>query len=134
MTLPGWQPLAELFAAKLPEFDAVYAVAGAEPIAGEVAHARGVPDLTGQVRQGSGGKLVIFTSHLQSGVAEEQACLQARQAGWDVPLVAAAVERTNQGARAKLEELGIKVRAAVQIADTPHGLVFERRSPERWAS
>lgn len=127
-----WRPIAELFAAKLPEFDAVYAMPGAESIAAEVAGARGVPNLTATGFQAPVGEVVLIASQLLDGHAEKELAAQARAAGWKVLLVATAVERTNKGARALLDELGIPVRAVTQVADTPRGLVFERRTPDRW--
>lgn len=131
LSAQDWQPIAELFAAKLPEFDAVIAMPGAEPIAAKVAAVRGVPDLTAGLT-GKAGELVIFAAHLLDGQAEQQVVQQAAAAGWKVLLVATAVERTNKGARALLADSDIPVRAVTQVADTPTGLVFERRTPDRW--
>ena len=128
----GWQNVAELFAARLPEFDALYSCPGAEELAAQVARTRGVPHLSGPDWPAPEGEVVVLTVQLQDGLPELEAVLQARAAGWRVPLVVTAVERTDQGARARLTAEGVQVRAAVQVAATPRGLVFERRSPERW--
>ena len=131
-----WQPVAELFSVRLPEFDAVYALPGAELLGEAIALARGVPLIHAQEWPGTDapGELLILTAQLKDGSAEEAVMMQARQQGWQVPLLAAAVEHTNLNGRARLTPQGLTVRAAVQVASTPHGLTFERRSPERWAS
>lgn len=135
LTARDWLPLAEVFAAALPECDAVLATPGGEILAAQTARIRGLNDLSGQPWEplgGGGGELVIISAHLQTGDAEAQLVAQAQAAGWRVLRVAAAVERTNQGARQRLSGQGVRVQAALQLADTPAGLIFERRPPERW--
>ncbi len=129
-----WEPLADLFAARLPEFDAVYAVPGAEVLTAQVARIRGVPDYTASGFPAGSGEAALFTVHLQAAERAQQAVQAAQNAGWRVLVLGTAVERTNKGGRALLAELGVQVRAATQVADTPSGLVLERRTPDRWTT
>ncbi|GAA5502064.1 hypothetical protein Dxin01_01803 [Deinococcus xinjiangensis] len=135
MDAQDWQPIADLFAAKLPEFDAVIGLPDADLLALAVAKARGVPlyHSASSLGQG-GGEVLVMTAQLQGGQPLQTLAEQIQRAGWTLPLVAAAIERTNKGARTLLGEMGITVRAVLQVADTPAGLVFERRTPDRWAS
>ena len=135
LTTADWQATADLFAAKLPEFDAVLALPGADVLAGAVARARGVPlcHSAAQLPAG-GGEAVGIVPQLLEGTEWENVAAELRAAGWKLLLVAAAVERTNKGARTLLGEQDIPVRAVLQVADTPRGLVFERRTPDRWAN
>ena len=134
LTVREWQPVAELFNVRLPEFDALYAMPGTEILGLAIANARGVPEISTQGWPESPGELLILTTQLKDGLAEETVMNQARQMGWQVRLVAAAVEHTSLNGRARLTQHSLVVRAAVQVASTPRGLTFERRSPERWAS
>lgn len=137
-----WQSLAELFAARLPDFDAVIAMPGAEALAAQVARMRGVPlwpaGEAGDpppdrgLANPSGPGALLLTVHLGSGEPELAVVEQAAARGVAVRLLGAGVERTSQGARARLLEAGTQVRAAVQLADTPGGLTLERRTPDRW--
>lgn len=137
-----WTPVAELFAAKLPEFDLVICTQNDLDLARPVAQARGVPVLTTlqdergrptlTVPAGVSGEALLLVKHLQDGQLEADIVAQAKQAGLSVPLVGAAIERTTQGARTQLEAQGVSVRAVLQLADTPDGLVFERRTQDRW--
>lgn len=131
-----WQGVAELFAARLPEFDAVYAMPGAQDLALLVAQTRGVPVLTDEtpISLLGEGEIIVLSAHLKDGEAEEKAMRALAQQGWRVLLVVTALEQTTRGARPRLAEQGVPVRAALQVAETPRGLVFERRSPERWIS
>lgn len=140
MTGQGWQPLAEVYAATLPEADLLVALPGAELLAGEVARMRGIPLLLAHQLPAAelesvaptAREALMITAHLQDGTAERKAAQQLEQLGLEVVAVAAAVERTNMGARRDLNDLGIRVLAAVQLADTPDGLILERRAPNRW--
>lgn len=134
LTRPDWQPVAELFNVRLPEFDAVYAMPGAELLGEAVASARGVPEVRTQGWPDVPGELLILSAQLKDALPEEAVLFQARQKGWQVMLVAAAVEHTNVNGRSRLTGHSLTVRAAVQVASTPRGLTFERRSPERWAN
>ncbi|WP_135229152.1 hypothetical protein [Deinococcus fonticola] len=127
-----WQPVADLFAMRLPEFDAVYALPGAEQLGAEIAQARGVPEVSRSGWPGAGGEVLILSAQLKDGQAEEAVFTQARDSGWQVALIAAAVEYTSLGGRARLHRHDVPVRAAAQVATTPGGLIFERRAPERW--
>ena len=135
-----WAPLAELFAARLPEFDAVVALSGAETLGEQVAQMRGVPLLhagAGALSgpQGAGavqGEALLLTPQLGNGDAELAALQQAREQGLNVTVLGTAVERTSLGGRQRLTQLGVTVRAALQLADTPEGLNLERRAPDRW--
>lgn len=137
----AWLPLAELFAARLPEFSAVIALPGDALVAEQLSRLRGVallraqPGPTGWTVQGeapSGGEAVLLTEHLIDGATEAAVIEQARRLGLRVVLVATAVERTSLGARSRLRALGVAVQTALQIADTPWGLIQERRQPDRW--
>ena len=135
MSPQAWQSVAELFAVRLPEFDAVLYLPGAEALAGEVARARGISAYQSAAElPPSGGEVVILAAHLTGAEAVCRLAQEARAAGWTVLLVGAAVERTNKGARPQLGELDLPVRALLQVADTPSGLVFERRTADRWAN
>ena len=137
-----WTPLAELFAARLPEFDAVIAMPDAHSMAQQVAHMRGVPLLDVQASEsgiqlqtgGVGGEALLLTAHLKAGDAEAEATAQAKAQGLQVTVVGAAVERTSLGGRNRLTPHGVTVRAAMQVADTPDGLNIERRAPDRWTA
>ncbi|AAF11306.1 hypothetical protein [Deinococcus radiodurans] len=140
MTAQDWAPLADLFAARLPEFDAVVALPGAETLGEQVAQMRGVPLLHAGTRALSGpqgasavqGEALLLTPQLGSGDAELAALQQARDQGLNVTVLGTAVERTSLGGRQRLTQLGVTVRAALQLADTPEGLNLERRTPDRW--
>ncbi len=74
--------------------------------------------------------VVIITDQLNTGISELKIALLAGIRGWRVLTIAAIVERTNTTGRARVELQGINIRTAVQIADTPRGLVMERRFPQ----
>ncbi|MEF2279873.1 hypothetical protein V3W47_16390 [Deinococcus sp. YIM 134068] len=136
-----WVALAGVFAAGLPELDAVVTLPGAVPLARALAQARGLPlleaHLPGDVNAWlptipPSGEVVLVTEHLAGGAPELEAVAHVTAHGLRVVAVAAAVERTSAGARSRLETQGVRVYAALQLADTPGGLVFERRAPRRW--
>lgn len=137
-----WTPLAELFAARLPEFDAVVAMPGARVMAEQVARMRGVPLL--EILDTAGGPqlppsdlrgdALLLTTHLKTGEAEAAVAAQAAARGLQVTVLGTAVERTSQGGRNRLTPGGVTVRAAMQVADTPDGLNIERRTPDRWTA
>lgn len=136
-----WANLAEIFAATLPEIDAVIALPGAAELAGSLARARGVMclgvPLDADVDRWlplvpPSGEVVLITAHLWDGEAELEATARATEHGLRVVALAAAVERTTAGARRRFESQGVRVYTALQLADTPEGLVFERRAPKRW--
>lgn len=137
-----WTPLAELFAARLPEFDAVIAMPDTQLMAQQVARMRGVPLLDAQFSEsglqlyagGIGGEALLLTAHLKAGDAEADVTEQAKAQGLRVTVVGAAVERTSLGGRNRLTLHGVTVRAAMQVADTPGGLNIERRAPDRWTA
>ena len=60
---------------------------------------------------------------------ELEVLLTAARPGWLVPALAAGVARTDALGRARLELQGVRVVTPVMLADTPGGLVFERRYP-----
>ena len=143
MKAADWTPVAELFAARLPEFDTVIALPDAESLGEQVARMRGVP-LLQVVREESGVSLdggavlttpaeaVLLTAHLGSSDEELSALAQAKAQGLRVSVIGAAVERTSLGGRQRLKLEGVTVRATLQLADTPQGLNLERRTPDRW--
>lgn len=142
MSAAEWAALSEVLAARLPEFDAVIALPGAEVLGEQVAQMRGVPLLRADLGTGRPrwddtaltGEALLVTAQLESGEAELAAVQQARAQGLTVPVLAAAVERTSLGGRQRLTQTGAVIRAALQLADTPHGLNVERRAPDRWLS
>lgn len=132
-----WEALAALFAAALPELDAVIAPPGSAGLAGALARLRGVPllDLSAPPQPDSGApgqEVVLVTDHLGDGVAELTTLLRAERRGLRVRVVAAAIDRSGARGRTRLELQDLRVHAAVQLADTPAGLAFERRTPGRW--
>lgn len=142
-TAQDWQPLADVFTAKLPEFDGILTLPSSAPLAELIATARGVPLVVAQYTETDNswalphmrrlnGEFIILTDHLQDGFIEVQLLVNALEEGLSISSVCAVIERTNLGARKRLKALGTQVRAVVQVADTPLGLVFERRSPDRW--
>jgi hypothetical protein len=133
MTPREWQEVGSVFAARLPEFGVVVAAPGAHDLARAVAQARGVNVLDGPWTGEHGALALVLTGQLRSGEAERDAVLAARAQGLCVEVVAAAVERTSLGGRHLLGGVGVRVRAALQLADAPWGLLFERRAPDRWS-
>lgn len=140
MTARDWGAIADIFAARFPEFDVVVAMPDTQVLADSVAKQRGVPLLMvspeGQLLNPEKltGDTVLLTTHLRDGQAERSACEQANQQGLKLDLLGAAIERTNLGARDLLEAIHVRVRAVVQLADTTNGLVFERRTRDRWTT
>lgn len=140
-----WAELAGRFGALLPEFDGVIALPGAQQLAESVARTRGVPtvhtarvlttghwtllDAIGSVD----AEVVMVTDQLTDGLAELETMLLCAVKGIRVIAVVAAVERTNAAGRIRLELQDVPVLSAVQLADTPVGLVFERRTPHGMA-
>ncbi|WP_034385027.1 hypothetical protein [Deinococcus sp. YIM 77859] len=125
-----WEELAGLFAAALPELDAVLALPGGEHFARALARARGIPVLAPDLRAVPDlfpGEVALVTAHLTDGLPELAALLRAERRGLRVLAVAAALEQTNAPGRTRLELQAVPVRAAVRLADTPRGLTFERR-------
>lgn len=141
-----WQAISDVFAVGLPEFDGILALPSSAILAEQVANARGVPFVVAQYSNedhtwvlpqlgrlaSSESEFIVLTDYLQDGFNEVELLENALQDGVKVRWVGAAVERSNLGARNRLVALGAEVRAVFQIADTPQGLVFERRSPNRW--
>lgn len=143
LDLPGVavQALAEYFSARLPEVDVLVALPGAEALAAATASLRGtylapfdpvlglhnLPDMRDVRGRPSAA---LLTPELTDGSAELQALLHAEHLGWQVQALAAAVERTNGLGRARLEFQGVPLLVPVLLADTPGGLVFERRIPQ----
>ncbi|CAM3165013.1 hypothetical protein DEDE109153_00500 [Deinococcus deserti] len=133
------QDLADDFAASLPEFDLLLGLPGTEALMNTLARLRGVPAMVIPLRahqtkvalpvEGSGAVAVLVTHLLDSGIPELQGLLFAAHHGLEVPVVAAAVERSSGLGRTRLELLNTKVRSAIPVADTPRGLCEERRTP-----
>ncbi|MFC3833160.1 MULTISPECIES: hypothetical protein [Deinococcus] len=130
------------FVVGLPEFDAVIGLPGAEDLARSLASLRGVPAVLVTRDTESGWwsfdteptertqHAVIVTEHFTDGLPELEAVVQASKLGYLVQWVACAVERTNEPGRSRLELQGLTILPAVQLADTPRGLVMERRFPQ----
>lgn len=146
----GWAEVAGRFGALLPEFDLIAALPGAQQLADLLGRTRGVPTLHAARLADTGhwtlldaadrtadeplsGEVVIVTEHLTDGLAELETMLLCATRGLKVISVVAAVERTNAAGRIRLELQDVTVLSAVQLADTPTGLVFERRIPQRIA-
>ncbi|MBB5235492.1 hypothetical protein [Deinococcus budaensis] len=141
-----WEALAELFAVRLPELDAVLAPPGSARLARALARVRGIPllDLAagggltdaaltpGGLRAPAGPVAVLVTDHLGDGVDELTELWRAERRGLRVWGVIAAIERSGARGRTRLELQALRVQAAVRLADTPAGLAFERRTPGRW--
>jgi orotate phosphoribosyltransferase len=140
-----WTEVAGRFGALLPEFDLIVALPCAENLAVLLARTRGVPQLTVTRQAHNGhwsmtaaseqltGEAVIVTEQLTDGLAELETMLLCAAKGIRVIAVVAAVERTNAAGRIRLELHDVAVVSAVQLADTPVGLVFERRTPQSMA-
>ncbi|UQN05791.1 hypothetical protein [Deinococcus sp. QL22] len=139
-----WTEVASRFGALLPEFDGVVALPAAQQLAQSLARARGLPALHTARSISTGhwtlldtgdasGEVVIVTEQLTDGLAELEIMLLCAEKGMNVISVLAAVERTNAAGRIRLELHNVTVLSAVQLADTPVGLVFERRTPQSMA-
>lgn len=125
----------------LGEFDVVIAMPQALDLAAHLARSRGTEVVTAERGEESGQwtllpgapesvqRAVLLTDHFQDGLGELEVVLQAAKQGYLVDAVACAVERTNDRGRSRLELQGLQVRAVAQVADTPRGLVLERRIP-----
>ncbi|WP_103128785.1 hypothetical protein [Deinococcus aerius] len=127
----AWTDLALLFAAALPEIDGVIALQGGEAFARALAAARGIPVLHTVNAEHNlfPGEVALVTGHLQGGLPEMQALMRAERYGLRVLVAVAAIERTGAMGRTRLELHDTRVQSAVQLADTPGGLTFERRTP-----
>ncbi|GAA0504992.1 hypothetical protein [Deinococcus depolymerans] len=144
------QAAADFFSVTLPEFDVAVALPGAQGLAQAAAELRGAflvtagrtaagrwelfaPDLAGITRELGAGRrparAALFTPQLKSGLKELEVLLTVARPGWLVPALAAGVARTDALGRARLELQGVRVVTPVMLADTPTGLVFERRYP-----
>lgn len=138
LTPADWQPVAELFDARLPHFDAVITLPDSRELAEQVAQLRGVPLLLARADHLTGpavsGEAVLLTLHLGSSEPIMQAIAAAQARGLSIGIVGAATERTNLSARQHLAQRGVIVRAALQLADTPRGLQIERRNPDHWTA
>lgn len=128
-----WTELALIFAAALPELDGVIPLPGGEALARALAAARGIPVLPTISADHNlfPGEVALVTAHLRDGLPEMEALLRAEHHGLRVLVVVAAIERTGAPGRTRLELQDVRVQAAVHLADTPHGLAFERRIPGR---
>ncbi|GHF56818.1 orotate phosphoribosyltransferase [Deinococcus metalli] len=136
------QSVVDEFVVGLPEFDAVIGLPGAEALARALAALRGTPAVLVHRDPESGWwtfgaepaertqQAVIVTEHFTDGLPELEVVVHASKLGYLVQWVACAVERTNEPGRSRLELQGLHILPAVQLADTPRGLVMERRFPQ----
>ena len=136
------QSIVDYFSVSLREFDVVIGLPGAPELAQALALLRGTPLILATRDEDSGWWVmdadaaeatqtaVIVTDHFTDGLPELEIVVQASKLGYLVEAVACAIERTNDRGRSRLELQGLAVGAAVQIADTPRGLVMERRFPQ----
>ena len=132
LPLGEWTELALVFAALLPEVDAVLALPDAEGFGEALADVRGVPVLGALARrEGGPGQrdVVLVTRDLTDGMNELRALLNAEHSALRVRAVVAAITRTDGLGHVRLELQGLPVLSAVRLAGTPEGLVFERRIP-----
>ncbi|WP_189066243.1 hypothetical protein [Deinococcus seoulensis] len=145
------QDAADYFSAVLPDFDVALVLPGAEALAGAVADLRGAfvvhaerhpsgfmrlgapnwADVQRELRaQSRPARAALFTPQLRGGLDELEVLLAATHQGWTVQGVAAGVAHTNDAGRVRMELQGVPVVTPVMLADTPTGLVFERRFPQ----
>lgn len=136
------QSISDEFVVGLPEIDAVIGLPGAEGLAQALATLRGLPLIMAHREETSGWwsfdtepaertqQAVIVTEHFTDGLPELEVVVQASKLGYLVEWVACAIERTNEPGRSRLELQGLQILPAVQLADTPRGLVMERRFPQ----
>ncbi len=136
------QSVADEFALGLPEIDAVIGLPGAEGLARALAKLRGLPLIVVHREEESGWwafdaepaertqQAAIVTEHFTDGLPELEVVVQASKLGYLVQWVACAIERTNEPGRSRLELQGLQILPVVQLADTPRGLVMERRFPQ----
>ncbi|MFC4637159.1 hypothetical protein [Deinococcus hohokamensis] len=140
----AWQDVAEELNLLLPECGLLIGLPGSDHLLHAVASLRGVPSIQAHLHEVTGHwtlphltacglpdgeRAVILTAELGSGERELEVLLVAARRGLEVPVVAAAVEHTNAGGRARIELQGVILHAAVQVADTPKGPRLERRIP-----
>lgn len=131
-----WDDLAAVVASQLPEVDVVIAFPDEHPLAWGLGQLRGLPVLGADLQPGKGsargplsGEGVLVSEQLGDGLAEIEIIMRAEAHGLNVPLVVTPIERTNMGGRSRLELQTVQVKAVIQLADTPNGLVAERRTP-----
>ncbi|MFD2609265.1 hypothetical protein ACFSR9_07415 [Deinococcus taklimakanensis] len=144
LTLKDVRELADWASRALPEVDGLICLPHASALGTALGQLRGLPVVTAEFNTETGmltlppedrrdrflGRdLGLVTTHLQGGLPELELCLRSVLPDLRVTQVITAVERTNAGGRARLELQGVQVHAALLLADTPRGLVFERRFP-----
>ncbi|MFC4455547.1 hypothetical protein [Deinococcus sonorensis] len=136
-----WAELAAQLAPQLPPAEILLVLPGGEPLAGALAahlklpfqvlhHASGAPDhwVLPDAPLPSFGLLV--TTYLTTGVPEMELSVLAQRAGCELRTVVCAVERSTAGGRHRLLQLGVNTLAGQRIAETPRGLILERRRAE----
>lgn len=101
--------------------------ASREPI--EEVHLRATDYWLPQAPLAGKTRALLVSAYLESGLPEVQIAAGLRQLGLEVVGLACAAERTGEG-RNHLEVQAVPVTSVVQIAGTPRGLVFDRRSVE----
>lgn len=132
----------DYFGVALQEFDVVIGMPSVTGLAELLAERRGVP-LIHAFQDGERGRwtldtdaaeamqtAVIVADHFTDGLPELEVVVQASRLGYLVETVACAIERTSDLGRSRLELNGLNIRAAVQVAHSPKGLVLERRFPQ----
>lgn len=144
LTLKDVRELAEWASRVLPEVDGLVCLPHASALGTALGQLRGLPVVTAEFNAETGvlrlppehrrdrflgQELGLVTTHLQGGLPELELCLRSMQHDLRVTQLITAVERTNAGGRARLELQGVQIHAALCLADTPRGLVFERRFP-----
>lgn len=140
--------VADYLSVHLPDVDVLIATPGAVGLAQNLGILRGIPTVTATSLAGHwtlvGPALhqprdiqpmwgpvsaAVITVELLSGQAELAAAVLGAQKGWKVAAVAAAVARTDAAGHVRLALQELPVITPVQLADTPRGLIFERRTP-----
>lgn len=115
--------------ALLPPVGVLIPLPGAEGVAEQLGAWRGLPVVraSGVDALRGSADAALVTTQLSDGVAELDLCLRAAHSAVRVRAVAALVERTGAGGRSRLELQGTEVLPVLEVADTPEGLLFERR-------
>lgn len=139
--------VAEYFTVKLPDVDVLIALPGAEDLTRVLKALRGLPfvratpgadgrdrlqgsalQTPGEIQPGRHGvQAALVSLDVTDGLPELRAMHLAAHQGWRVGAVAAAVIRTDAPGHVRLSLQGVPLLSPVVLADTPSGLVFERR-------
>lgn len=137
-----WADAADEVAARVSAHDVVVALPDARAFAQALAARWGVPafaaevDARGEWRlpeiRGvrADARVTVASAYLTDAAEEFALAVALFRAGFTSVRVAAAVDVTTAGGRARLALQGVSVVALEQLAVTPAGLIFERRFPQ----